>query len=72
MHLEIFHMVHETERGLEHRRAERRAPYLDRLAAERRQARVRLLRQLTGRLRALRAALAPRPGARGCARVQHG
>lgn len=64
MHLEIFHMADATERDLEYRRAERRAPHLDRLAAERRRARVRLPRGLHGRWRALRAGFFPRPGAR--------
>jgi hypothetical protein len=64
MHLEIFHMANETERDREHRRAERRAPHLDRLAAEQRQARARLLRRLLGRWRALRAALAVQLGVR--------
>lgn len=71
MHLEIFDMVHEVERVLEHRRAERRAPYLNLLAAERRQARMRLLRRLYGRWRALRAAPTRRPGAR-TVEVRHG
>jgi hypothetical protein len=62
MHLEIFHMASATERDLAYRRAERRAPHLDRLAAERRQARVPVLRGLRGRWRALRAGFFPTAG----------
>jgi|GEM_PF-3508610 hypothetical protein len=84
MHLEIFHMVSETERDLEYRRAERRAPHLDLLATEHRGARGQLSRRLRGQWRALRAVLAPLrragvpcrrpgwPGTRRRARVPHG
>lgn len=70
MHLEIFHMVSETERDLEYRRAERRAPHLDLLATEHRRARGPLSRRLRGQWRALRAVLAPlrRAGARAVGR----
>ncbi len=71
MHLEIFHMANATERGLEYHRAERWAPHLDRLAAERRRARVRLLERLNGRWWMLRAILTLRPGVR-TAGARHG